>query len=307
MGKIAAICPGQGSQEPGMGRMLCQVYPCAQEVFSQAEEITNIPLSKYCFRGPEKKLQDTKISQPAILTVSVAFWKVLSEKGIVFSAVAGHSLGEFSACVLSEALSFADALKLVTRRSSLMLKACEEQKGAMLAVIGLGEEEIHHIINNVDGGISIANFNSPFQFVLSGDVVSIGNAQTLATSIGAERTIPLKVSGAFHSPLMKSASDAFELEIDNVEFKRSRIPIVTNVGGTVVQEPDEIRSALKKQMLSSVRWTSVIQVLLELGCNSFIEVGPGKVLRGLMRNIDKNLPVISAEQKIEGNEVPINS
>ena len=306
-GAIACVFPGQGSQYLGMGQGMHQAYPLVRQAFAQASEVLGLDLASLCFEGPEEVLTDTLNAQPAILTLSIALWRVLQET-LFYSLcplfVAGHSMGEYSALVAAGALGFADALRLVRRRGELMQAAGREPRGGMAAVIGLDAAMVERVCARVQaetgGVVGIANYNSPGQIVISGDHVSLEGAMSLAGEEGARRVIPLAVSVAGHSALMAPATEAFGEILENTFIQRARIPIVANVSAEPLEEPAEIRLELVAQITSPVRWVESVQYMAARGVDTFVEVGPGKVLRGLIRRIDSGVRRKGVGDIIEG-------
>ena len=293
-GAVACVFPGQGSQYVGMGRDLYQAYPLVSETFAQASELLGFDLAALCFEGPEEALTDTLNAQPAILTLSVALWWVLLREDPFNSRpplfLAGHSLGEYSALVAAGALEFADALRLVRRRGELMQAAGRERPGGMAAVIGLDASSVDELCARAraetGGVVQAANYNSPGQIVISGDRASLERAVALAEEGGARRVIPLAVSVASHSPLMAGAAEAFREVLEAAPIQVAQPPIVANVSALPIREPEEIRRELVAQLTSPVRWVESVEYMVAQGVGTFIEVGPGNVLRGLIRRIN---------------------
>ncbi|MDE0316554.1 MAG: ACP S-malonyltransferase [Candidatus Poribacteria bacterium] len=284
MTQIAFVFPGQGSQKVGMGAELAGTYPTAKAVFDEADNFLERPLSQLCFEGPEAELKQTENTQLAILTCSVATQKALTQLGVVPKVVAGHSLGEYSALVASGVLEFADALRLVSARSQFMAEAGEEQNGTMAAILGLAVERLKHLCEKVDGVAKIANYNCPGQLVISGEVEPVNQVVALASDeIGARRCRPLPVSGAFHSPLMESAQKKFQSVLDSVKLNPSQIDIVMNVTGEFATDVDNIKHLLLQQITEPVQWEKTLHTIEKIGITHFIEVGPGKVLSGLVK------------------------
>lgn len=288
---------GQGSQYVGMGKELYENYKEAKNILDSANEVLDFDLKSLIFNGPEEKLNNTKNTQPAIYTVSAMIKKVLSENGLQSAAAAGHSLGEYSALYAAGVLSFEDGLKLVRRRGELMDQADPKGLGTMAAVIGLEAEEVEAVLSKIDGIVTIANYNSPTQVVISGEVEAVGEAEKSLAEKGAKRVIPLSVSGAFHSPLMEPAKKELKNAINAVEFKEAQIPLIANVTADYVKDSDEIKSTLIKQLDNSVRWLETIEKFKEDGYTDYVEVGPGRVLKGLMRRIDRSLNAYNVEDQ----------
>ncbi|KAA3600105.1 MAG: [acyl-carrier-protein] S-malonyltransferase [Calditrichaeota bacterium] len=287
---LAFIFPGQASQFVGMGNDLYEKFNLAKEYYQKADEITGLALKNISFNGPLEELKQTKITQPAIFVHSVILAKLLSEKGISPQMVAGHSLGEYSALVAAEVLSFEDALKIVALRGKLMQEAGEKQKGTMAAVIGLASDKIQAVCDEASevGIVQAANFNSPGQIVISGSVEGVHKAMELAKTTGAKIVKELVVSGAFHSPLMKPAEEELSEELKKANFQNAKIPIFANVTAKAVTDANEIRELLIKQLTSPVLWENLSQEMISSGATKFLEVGPGNVLKGLLKRIDRS-------------------
>ncbi len=284
MTQIAFIFPGQGSQSVGMGAELSRSYPVAKAVFDEADDFLERPLSQLCFEGPETALKQTENTQLAILTCSVATLKIITQLGIVPKVVAGHSLGEYSALVASGVLAFSDALRLVNARAQFMAEAGEEQDGTMAAILGMDIEQLENICRKVDGVVGIANYNCPGQLVISGEVDAVQDVISLASAeIGARRCRPLPVSGAFHSPLMSSAQEKFQAVLNSVAFHSPQIDVVMNVTGETVADLDSIKQLLFQQITKPVQWEKTLNTIDNNRITNFIEVGPGKVLSGLVK------------------------
>ena len=289
---VAFQFPGQGSQAVGMGADLADAFTEAREVFREADETLGFELSRLCWEGPEQKLKATENAQPALLTHGVAAARVLRSHGMEPIAAAGHSLGEFTAHVAAGSLQFADALRLVRVRGQAMARAGEEQPGSMAAVIGLGEADVERLCvdTRADGEILVpANYNSPGQIVISGSIASVRRAIAEAKGRGARMAIELQVSGAFHSPLMAPAVARLREALDGVEIRPAAIPVVANVDARPVTEPAAIRQRLIDQVTGAVRWTESVLALRDLGIRRLIEPGPGHVLTGLVKRIDRSL------------------
>jgi [acyl-carrier-protein] S-malonyltransferase len=289
MGKTAWMFPGQGSQYVGMGRDLCERYEEARLTFEQAEHALGMDLRQKMFEGPEDILRRTEYAQPAIFVHSVALARVLMSLGLSPSMVAGHSLGEYSALVASGALDFEEAVGLVRDRALSMQDACEASPGAMSAVIGLDALVVGRICAEIsDGVVDVANINSPEQVVISGEPDAVRTAGEAAMDSGAKRAIPLKVSGAFHSRLMGTAVESFEPSVSSANISSPEKGFFPNVSATRTRDPEEIRTGLLEQICSPVRWQPTIEKMIEDGADTFVEVGPGKVLMGLLKRIDKS-------------------
>ncbi|MBA7531087.1 Malonyl CoA-acyl carrier protein transacylase [subsurface metagenome] len=293
MNKIAFVFPGQGSQKVGMGKDLIENYPEAEILFNRANKALKekrVDISKICFEGPEEELKNTVNAQPAILTISIILYKLLRKNKIKPSIVAGHSLGEYSALAASSVIKFEDAVKLVRKRGEYMQSATPAGTGSMLAVIGLEKDEISKMCEKINdiGKIEIANHNSPTQIVVSGEIKPLDKLSELAKERGARKAIPLKVSAPFHSSLMKLAQDNLARYLERVEIHNPQIPIICNVSANYVRNKEEVRLVLIKQMFQMthpVKWVDSIKKMNSEGINCFIEVGPGKVLRGLIKQI----------------------
>jgi [acyl-carrier-protein] S-malonyltransferase len=293
MGKIAFIFPGQGSQRAGMGRDLAESFPAARAAFNEADRALGFGLSELCFNGPEEDLQLTANTQPAILTTSVAAFRTLSEKGFKPDFVAGHSLGEYSALVAAGALSLDAAARLVRRRGELMQEAVPVGAGAMAAILGIGAEKVAEACEAAAQGqkglvCAPANFNSPEQIVIAGNKEAVERAVEECKARGARRAMMLKVSAPFHSALMRPAQDKMVEPLNDVSFDVLSYPIVNNVDAAVVTGGSQSRDALIRQISAPVRWTESVMKMFEEGVDTFVEVGPGKVLIGLVKAIAKD-------------------
>ncbi len=288
--KLAFLFPGQGAQGVGMGRALADAEPAAQDAFGTADRVLGYALSELCWDGPAEDLKKSVHTQPALLTHSVAAWRLVAAAGLEPAFVAGHSLGEYSACVAAGALSFEDALRLTQRRGELMYEAGLGSPGAMAAVLGLPASEVEAACEEASavGIVRAANFNAPGQVVVSGDPAAVEAACAAAKARGARRAIRLEVSGAFHSPLMEPAAKGLAAALDQVTLRDARCPIVCNAWARPAQRADEIRAALEEQLLAPVRWEASMRLLLSLGVEGFVELGAGKVLCGLLRTIQKD-------------------
>ncbi|HEX8720943.1 MAG TPA: ACP S-malonyltransferase [Pyrinomonadaceae bacterium] len=284
---LALIFPGQGSQAPGMGRELAEKYAAAREVFEEADEALGIALSRLCFEGPAEELQLTENTQPAILATSVAALRAAEGEGLPRpDFVAGHSLGEYSALVAAGALSLRDALTVVRKRGRYMQEAVPVGAGAMAAVLGADIETVEAVCEEAarEGEVcSAANINSPGQIVIAGSAAAVERALPALKERGAKRAIPLKVSAPFHCALMLPAQERLAADLDGIEFRDLRVPLVTNVDAAVIRTGAEARAALVRQVSSPVRWRETLELLTREGVGTFVEVGPGKVLSGLVR------------------------
>ena len=281
----AFVFPGQGTQKVGMGLDLSSNFAEANLVFEEANSILNWDLRNLCFNGPIEDLTQTENAQLAILTCSIASLRVVQNFGISARMVAGHSLGEYAALIAAEVMDFSSALKLVQFRSKFMAEAAARTTGSMIAIIGLEENKIKKICDQMDGIISIANFNSPSQYIISGETQSLEESIPLVKSAGAKRVIPLHVSGAFHSDLMISAQKQFRSVICNYIFGEPKIDFVANTTGNLIKTSKEIKELLIKQITNPVLWEKSIQLMKGTGISHFIELGPGTILSGLIRRI----------------------
>ena len=299
MGKVAFVFPGQASQYSGMGKELAEKYPVARAVFDEADKALGFSVSKLCFEGTEDDLKLTANTQPAILTVSVAAGRVLAEKGIVPDFVAGHSLGEYSALVAAGSVKFADAVKLVHKRGTYMQEAVPAGQGAMAAIMGLSPAVVQDACKRAAEGeiCSPANLNSPEQTVISGHAGAVKRAVEIASQLGAKRSMVLPVSAPFHSALMMPAQEKLEKDLNAVEFADLQVPLVTNVDADSIRQGEEARSALIRQVTMPVRWEESMRMLLDEGVNTFVEVGPGRVLTGLMRQIERSVATLNVEDE----------
>ena len=292
--RIAFLFPGQGSQVVGMGRELAERYPVARRTFEEADEALGYKLSQICFEGPEEKLKLTEITQPAILTTSVAAFRVLQEKGVTPQFVAGHSLGEYSAHVAAGTLNFADAVRTVRSRGKYMQEAVPVGVGAMAAILGMTLDRVNDIVNDIareaaqEEVCQVGNINSPEQIVISGNTGAVTRAIALATERGAKKAVSLPVSAPFHCSLMQPAQDRLANDLAAVSFQNPSCPVICNVDAAAVTSADAARETLIRQVTGTVKWEPSIRLLIDKGASLFIEVGPGKVLWGLMRQIDRS-------------------
>jgi len=291
--------PGQGSQQVGMGRDLAAMYPVARETFEEADAALGYKLSQLCFEGPEEQLKLTEITQPAILTVSVAAWRVLQSQGMTPSYVAGHSLGEYSAHVAAGTLSFADAVRTVRNRGKYMQEAVPLDVGAMAAILALPADQIEQVCAEAAQGevCQAANLNSPDQTVISGNKAAVERAAEMAKHRGAKRAILLPVSAPFHCALMQPAQDRLAADLLALELHNPEVPVMCNVGAALVCTGDASRDALIRQVTGAVQWVKSMLALIALGVENFVEVGPGKVLCGLMRQIDRSRSSVNVEDE----------
>ncbi|MDP2470641.1 MAG: ACP S-malonyltransferase [Candidatus Palauibacterales bacterium] len=291
--RIALLLPGQGSQHVGMGRDLASARREAAEVFERANDVLGVDLRRICWEGPEAELTRTENAQPAILVHSYAAWSCLPEElRRAVSVGAGHSLGEFSAYLMAGALGFDDALRLVRRRGELMARAGTVRPGTMAALIGLEDADVRQVCADVSGGTVVpANYNAPGQVVISGDVRAVEAACERALEMGAKRAIPLNVSGAFHSPLMVDARDGLAAALGEIEVRDPEFPVVANSVASPVTGADRARELLIEQLTSPVRWVECVESMVGTRPDGWLELGPGKVLMGLMRRIDRSANV----------------
>jgi [acyl-carrier-protein] S-malonyltransferase len=287
---VGLLFPGQGSQFVGMGRDLADAYPEARRTFEEADDILGFALSALSWDGPDDGLTATSVAQPAILTHSMATFRVLEARLGPVGIAAGHSLGEFSAYVAAGALTFADGLRTVRRRGELMQQSGDERPGTMAALLALDDDAVEQLCAEASaaGGACVAaNYNAPGQLVISGDVPAVERAMELARAAGARRVVRLNVSGAFHSPLMEVAQPGLRAQLDAAVFADPAFPVVSNVTAQPVREAGTARRLLLEQLTAPVRWTASMRTMLDAGVTRFVEVGPGSVLSGLLRRIDR--------------------
>ena len=285
----AYVFPGQGSQKPGMGQSLYNEITDSRALFKKANEILNFDITELMFEGTSEDLLQTRVTQPAIFIHSVIL--ALTTKSFNPDVCAGHSLGEFSALVASNSISFEDGLKLVSIRANAMQKACQNTKGTMAAILGLPDEIIESSCKDIDGIVKPANYNCPGQLVISGEIKAVEKACEILKEKGAKRALILPVSGAFHSELMSSAANELKKGIDETEFKKPKCPIYQNFTGKSEQDPSKIKINLLKQLTGAVLWNQSINKMIKNGVKEFYEVGPGNTLQGLIRKIDSNIAV----------------
>ena len=299
MGKVAFLFPGQASQYPGMGKELAEKYPAARAVFEEADKSLGFAISKMCFEGTEDQLKLTTNTQPAILTCSVAVYRVAAEKGLQPDFVAGHSLGEYSALVAAGSLHFADAVRLVRKRGTYMQEAVPAGEGAMAAILGLSPAVVTDACKRAaDGEVcSPANLNSPEQTVISGSAAAVKRAVEIASQLGAKRAVVLPVSAPFHCALMMPAQENLAKDLAKTEFAGLKFPLVTNVDADTIAKGDEARDALTRQVTMPVRWEESVRLLIDEGVNTFVEVGPGRVLTGLLRQIERSVAALNIEDE----------
>jgi len=305
---IAFLFPGQGSQAVGMGKNLAEQYAVARNTFAEADEALGYKLSQLCFEGPEEQLRLTEITQPAILTASVAAFRVLAEKGLEPGFVAGHSLGEYSAHVAAGTISFGDAVRTVRNRGKYMQEAVPVGVGAMAAILGMDLEKVTGVCHDAAQGevCEPANINSAEQIVISGHKSAVERAVKLASERGAKRAILLQVSAPFHCSLMKPAQERLAADLSTLPFQKPAVPVACNVDAVLVVDRDRSRDALVRQVTGAVKWEQSIRLLIAQGVQTFVEVGPGKVLCGLMRQIDRSKTALnvgdeaSLQKAVEG-------
>ena len=308
MEKIAFVFPGQGSQKVGMGKDLIEKYTEAKYLLEKANSVLKkdrINISRLCFQGPEEELKNTANAQPAILTISVILFRLIQRYNIKPIVVAGHSLGEYSALVASSSIKFEDAVKLVRRRGEYMQNATPIGTGSMLAIIGLKEVEVIKLCQEVNnlGIVEIANYNSPTQIVVSGEIKPLEKLMEIAKARGARKAIPLKVSAPFHSSLMELAKNKLANYLGNIDIRDPQIPLICNVNADYVRNREEVRSALIEQMTHPVKWVDIIKKMNLEGINYFIELGPGKVLGGLIKQILPQAKIFNVFDSISLEEV----
>ncbi len=299
MGKVAFMFPGQASQYPGMGKELAEKYPAARAVFEEADQALGFSISNMCFEGSEEDLKLTANTQPAILAVSVAAYRVVAEKGLTPDFVAGHSLGEYSALVAVGALNFSDAVRLVRKRGQYMQEAVPAGLGGMAAIMGISPAVVQDACKRAAMGeiCTAANLNSPEQTVISGHASAVKRAVEIASQLGAKRSMMLAVSAPFHSELMMPAQENLEKDLRATSFGDLQVPLVTNVDADTIRKGDEAREALIRQVTMPVRWQESMRLLLDEGVNTFLEVGPGRVLTGLMRQIERSVASLNVEDE----------
>ncbi|MEK3685478.1 ACP S-malonyltransferase [Paenibacillus sp. FSL R10-2736] len=296
MGKIAFVFPGQGAQAVGMGKDVYEALPQSRAVFEKGDEVLGFPLSKLIFEGPESELKQTVNTQPALVTASVAYLEALRDLGVTPDYVAGHSLGEYSALVAAGVLSYEDAVRLVRLRGQFMEEAVPGGQGAMAATLGADRAaltELCRSISEAGNSVELANVNCPGQIVVSGTVAGVNEVVQRVKEAGGKRAIPLEVSGPFHSSLMKEAAEKLAAELQKVTFNAPVMPVIVNVTAAPVADPEEIRNLLVAQVFSPVLWQDSVEWLIADGVDTFVEIGSGSVLAGLIRKIDKNVKLVN--------------
>jgi len=296
LGKIAFVFPGQGAQAVGMGKDAYESNEAARAIFDQADETLGFPLTKLAFEGPDDQLRQTANTQPALLATSVALLETYKSQNIKPDYVAGHSLGEYSALVAAGVLAFNDAIRLVRARGQFMEQAVPSGKGAMAAVLGAEREALQALCADISataGIVELANVNCPGQIVVSGSAEGVAAAVERGKEAGAKRVIPLDVSGPFHSSLMQPAADKLAGELAQVEFRNAQVPVIANVHAKPVSSGEELRELLVQQVVSPVQWEDTIKYLIGEGVDTFVEIGSGTVLAGLIKKVDKSVQVIS--------------
>jgi [acyl-carrier-protein] S-malonyltransferase len=296
---VAFLFPGQGSQTTGMGKELAELYPIARQTFQEADDALGFSISKLCFEGPDEQLKLTENTQPAILTMSTAVARVLREKGITPQFAAGHSLGEYSAHVAAGTLSFTDAVRTVRNRGLYMQEAVPAGEGGMAAILGMAIDQLQQVCADAAQGeiVSPANINSPDQIVISGHQKAVERAADLAKQRGAKKTVMLVVSAPFHCALMQPAQDRLESDLQALHFSNPEVPVISNIDASPKTTGEGSRQALVRQVTGAVQWAKSMQTLIDLGVKTFIEVGPGKVLMGLMRQIDRSQTCLITENE----------
>ncbi len=296
MSKIAFIYPGQGAQYVGMGKELYENNETARKYFDEIFDSLSIDLKEVMFEGPEEKLKETKYTQPAIVAMSLVLTKLLEEKGVKADYVAGHSVGEYAAIGAAGYLSLGEAVKLTSTRGEIMNEISAEVNGTMAAIIGMEADKIDEVLKGIDGVAEAVNFNEPKQTVIAGEVAAIENACEALKEAGARRAMILAVSGPFHSSLMKPAGEKILEAANTYEFKNTEVKLVANTTATVVESVEELKDELYNQAFGPVKWVDTVTALKEAGVEKIYEIGPGKVLKGLIRKIDKTLEVENVEK-----------
>ena len=292
MGKVVFMFPGQGAQYVGMGKDFYDSFSCSKEVFEKANEVLDIDVKALCFEENED-INITEFTQAAMVTASVAILKKLEEMGVKPDITAGLSLGEYCALAASGVMSFEDAVKVVRQRGILMQDTVPAGEGAMSAVLGMKKEDIEAVLPEIDGVVTIANYNCPGQIVISGEAAAVAKAGEALKEAGAKRVLPLKVSGPFHSPMLKPAGEKLLKVLEDIEINDPKVPYISNTTAEVVTSKDDVKELLGRQVYSSVRWEQSIEKMIADGADTFIEIGPGRTLCGFMRKINRNVKAIN--------------
>lgn len=297
MSKTAFIFAGQGAQYSGMGKDLEENIKACRDIFKKADNALGFSISKICFEGTIEELKSTENAQPAILAMSIAAMTAIVNAGIKPCAVAGLSLGEYSALVCSGVLDFETAVRLVKKRGKFMEEAVPKGKGAMAAIIGLNEKEVIDICTKASqkGVVEPANFNCPGQIVIAGEILALEYASVIAKEMGARKVINLSVSGPFHTSLLKEASDKLYSELIKIELSTMKVPVLTNLTGDYIKPTDDIKEILRRQVMNSVRWEDIIRNMIKSGVDTFVEIGPGKALSSFVKKIDRSVKVLNVE------------